>query len=71
MVLRLPEFAAPSGRVTAVIGPNGSGKSTLLAALQLLIKPRRGELLLDGVRMWDDPLGTRRRMASVFQRRCC
>ena len=67
VVLRLPAFAAPSGRVTAVIGPNGSGKSTLLAALQLLIKPRRGELLLDGVRMWDDPLGTRRRMASVFQ----
>ena len=67
VVLRLSSFTAPRGRVTAVIGPNGSGKSTLLAALQLLIKPRRGELLLDGARMWDDPLGTRRRMASVFQ----
>ena len=67
VVMRLPAFAAPRGRVTAVIGPNGSGKSTLLAALQLLIKPRRGELFLDGARMWDDPLQTRRRMASVFQ----
>ena len=67
VVLRLPAFAAPRGQVTAVIGPNGSGKSTLLAALQLLIKPRRGVLYLDGAPMWDDPLGTRRRTASVFQ----
>ena len=67
VVLRLPAFAAPRGHVTAVIGPNGSGKSTLLAALQLLIKPRRGVLTLDGAPMWDDPLGTRRRTASVFQ----
>ena len=67
VVLRLPAFAAPRGQVTAVIGPNGSGKSTLLAALQLLIKPRRGVLTLDGAPMWDDPLGTRRRTASVFQ----
>ena len=67
VVLRLSSFGAPRGRVTAVIGPNGSGKSTLLAALQLLVKPRRGELRLDGALMWDDPLGTRRRMASVFQ----
>ena len=67
VVLRLESFTAPRGRVTAVIGPNGSGKSTLLATLQLLVKPRRGSLTLDGVAMWDDPLGTRRRMASVFQ----
>ena len=67
VVLRLPAFAAPRGQVTAVIGPNGSGKSTLLAALQLLIKPRRGVLTLDGAPMRDDPLGTRRRTASVFQ----
>ncbi len=67
VVLRLSAFSAPRGQVTAVIGPNGSGKSTLLAALQLLIKPRRGELYLDGAPMWDDPLGARRRTASVFQ----
>ena len=60
-MLRLSAFSAPRGQVTAVIGPNGSGKSTLLAALQLLIKPRRGELYLDGAPMWDDPLGARRR----------
>ncbi len=67
VVLRLPAFDVPAGRVTAVIGPNGSGKSTLLAVLQLLLKPRRGDLRLGGDAMWADPLRTRRRMASAFQ----
>ena len=38
----------PEGRFTAVIGPNACGKSTLLRALSRLLKPRAGEVLLDG-----------------------
>jgi iron complex transport system ATP-binding protein len=36
------------GGVTAVIGPNGCGKSTLLRALGRLLRPRGGQVLLDG-----------------------
>jgi iron complex transport system ATP-binding protein len=36
------------GGVTAVIGPNGCGKSTLLRGLGRLLRPRGGEVLLDG-----------------------
>ncbi|MGK5682612.1 ABC transporter ATP-binding protein [Actinoplanes sp. URMC 104] len=41
----------PHGSVTAVVGPNGCGKSTLLRALGRLLKPRDGEVLLDGRRI--------------------
>ena len=66
-VLRVPKLSIAAGRVTAVIGPNGSGKSTLLATLELLVAPREGALLLDGVEMRTDVLATRRRMAAAFQ----
>ena len=66
-VLHVGELSLRRGEVSVVIGPNGSGKSTLLAALQLLVAPDSGELLLDGRSMRDDALATRRRMASVFQ----
>ncbi len=66
-VLELPELDFPGGRVTAVLGPNGAGKSTLFAALQLLVRPARGELLLGGEPMARDAVAARRRMAAVSQ----
>lgn len=39
---------AESGEITAIIGPNGAGKSTLLRALNGVLLPSSGEILLDG-----------------------
>ncbi|MGY1635818.1 ABC transporter ATP-binding protein [Geodermatophilus sp. SYSU D00742] len=36
------------GSFTAIVGPNGCGKSTLLRALGRLLRPTRGQVLLDG-----------------------
>ncbi|MGS2744125.1 ABC transporter ATP-binding protein [Halomonas sp. LS-001] len=36
------------GEITALVGPNGSGKSTLLKALARILRPQRGEVLLEG-----------------------
>lgn len=38
----------PHGSFTAIVGPNACGKSTLLRTLSKLIKPSKGEVLLDG-----------------------
>ncbi|WP_109212272.1 MULTISPECIES: ATP-binding cassette domain-containing protein [Microbacterium] len=39
----------PAGSVTAVTGPSGRGKSTLLYLLGLMLRPRAGEIDVDGV----------------------
>ena len=66
-VLEIDQLDLPRRRVSVLIGPNGSGKSTLLGALQLVLHPLRGQLLLDGEPMARDPIRTRRRMAAAFQ----
>ncbi|MFE3293155.1 ABC transporter ATP-binding protein [Rhodococcus sp. NPDC059234] len=42
------DLEIPTGVVTTVIGPNGCGKSTLLRSLARLLKPKSGQVVLDG-----------------------
>jgi sodium transport system ATP-binding protein len=58
-------FTARDGEVTGLLGPNGSGKTTSLRMLCGLIEPDAGQLLVDGVAVGDDPLGTRRRIGVL------
>ena len=37
------------GEIVTIIGPNGSGKSTLIKAMSRCLKPKAGEILLDGM----------------------
>lgn len=60
------------GDFVAIIGRSGSGKSTLLHVLAGLVKPNKGEVLLEGQSLYemnDDTLTRfrRRRMGFVFQ----
>lgn len=41
-------FDVNEGETVAIIGPSGSGKSTTLRCINLLEKPDKGELILDG-----------------------
>ena len=47
--------AFEKGKITGLIGHTGSGKSTLVNLLNGLYRPTEGEVLLDGVNIWDKP----------------
>lgn len=42
------DLAIPKGEITVFIGANGCGKSTLLRSLARLLKPKSGQILLEG-----------------------
>ena len=50
-VLRGVSMQVMPGGITCVVGPNGAGKSTLLATISGLLRPRLGEVMLDGERL--------------------
>lgn len=56
------------GKTTALIGPSGCGKSTILRLIAGLIKPDKGEVIIDGHVLTDENLIKRRRaMGYVIQ----
>ena len=71
-VLKGIETTIHKGEVIAVIGPSGSGKSTFIRCLNMLEKPSKGSIILDG----EDITGIKKeveldrirmRMGMVFQ----
>lgn len=46
-------FTVPAGQVTGFLGQNGAGKTTTLRTLLGLVRPDRGEALVDGQRYAD------------------
>lgn len=67
-VLRDVSFTAEAGRFRCILGPNGSGKTTLLRCLQGRLRPRGGEILLDGKPLGRySPRGLARLLAYVPQ----
>jgi branched-chain amino acid transport system ATP-binding protein len=47
-ILRGVDLEVRAGSVKCVIGPNGAGKSTILRTVSGLLRPRRGQVALDG-----------------------
>ena len=39
----------PKGKITALIGPNGAGKSSILKMISRLVKPDKGQILIDNI----------------------
>ena len=47
-IIRNLNLAIPAGKTTVLVGANGCGKSTLLRGLTRLLKPKLGQVYLDG-----------------------
>ncbi len=69
-VLKQVSLTIEAGSITAIVGPSGAGKTTLISALNGLIRPTAGRILIGAVGALDDPAllqRHRRRTATVFQ----
>ncbi len=67
-VLSGVDLTVARGQFVGIVGPNGCGKSTLVRALSRVLHPISGQVLLDGVDIYE--MGTRemaRRLAVVSQ----
>jgi len=69
-VLKGLNFMAKRSEVTVVMGRNGAGKTTLLLHLNGLLRPKKGEVRFNGVRVSYDKktlFELRKKVALVFQ----
>jgi molybdate transport system ATP-binding protein len=63
---------ASEGRITALFGRSGSGKTTLVNIIAGLLRPERGQVVVDGTVLFDGEAGIdvpshKRRIGYVFQ----
>jgi ABC-2 type transport system ATP-binding protein len=47
-------FNINKGAIFGILGPNGAGKSTIVNILNTLVRPDKGEVIIDGVNIADD-----------------
>jgi phospholipid/cholesterol/gamma-HCH transport system ATP-binding protein len=60
------QFTIRRGDIFIIMGGSGCGKSTLLRHLVGLLKPARGQVLYEGVSLWDAEPEERRRIMRKF-----
>jgi ABC-2 type transport system ATP-binding protein len=47
-------FSINKGEIFGILGPNGAGKSTIVNILNTLVKPDKGDVIIDGVNIKND-----------------
>ncbi|HEX4399982.1 MAG TPA: ABC transporter ATP-binding protein [Galbitalea sp.] len=55
------------GEIFGLLGPNGAGKTSTLSAIEGLVKPRGGDVLVDGIDIQRNPAGARERLGVQLQ----
>ncbi len=68
MALEDLTITVPAGEICALVGPSGGGKTTALKAVNRLIEPTSGRVLIDGTDVMSvEPVALRRRIGYVIQ----
>ncbi len=65
--VRAVSFEIRGGEIFGLLGPNGAGKTSTLSAIEGLIKPQSGMILLDGIDSRRHPMWARARMGVSLQ----
>ena len=60
-------FEIERGEIFGLLGPNGAGKTSTLSAIEGLVKPKSGQVLVDGVDARKNPLDTKARLGVQLQ----
>jgi ABC-2 type transport system ATP-binding protein len=60
-------FQIARGEIFGLLGPNGAGKTSTLSAIEGLLKPRSGTVLLDGIDIRRHPAQAKSRMGVQLQ----
>jgi ABC-2 type transport system ATP-binding protein len=58
-------LTVPAGEIFGFLGPNGAGKTTTIKMIVGLVRPDSGDVLINGVNMWLDPITAKRQLAFV------
>jgi len=60
-------FSVQAGEAVAIVGPSGCGKTTLVKVMLGLLKPNSGDVLIDGVSIFNMAGSARGGLAAVMQ----
>jgi len=60
-------FQINRGEIFGLLGPNGAGKTTTLSAIEGLVRPTTGTVLVDGLDVQEHPLAVKARLGVQFQ----
>jgi len=55
----------PRGSFFGIVGPNGAGKTTTLRMATGLLRPDRGQVWIDGIDVWADPIAAKTRIGVL------
>src|ERR1700722_12748995 len=60
-------FDVRKGEIFGLLGPNGAGKTSTLSAIEGLLKPQSGSVLVDGVDVQRHPVQAKSKMGVQLQ----